>query len=49
MNPMLPNNYDFLFAFAALGSVLSLVTPLALIWILIEVRKIRKIQEQKHD
>ncbi len=48
MNPMLPNNYDYLYVFAVLGSLLTLVTPIALVWILIEVRKIRTLlQDQK--
>ncbi|BDQ00770.1 hypothetical protein [Aquiluna sp. KACHI24] len=51
MNPMLPNNYDFLYIFAALGSLLTLVTPVALVWVLIEVRKIRHLlqNQAKHE
>ncbi len=48
MNPMLPNNYDYLYVLAVLGSLLTLVTPIALFWIVIEVRKIRSLlQDQK--
>lgn len=47
MNPMLPNGYDYLYLLAVLGSLLTLITPVALILILIEVRKIRKALDRK--
>ena len=42
MNPILPTDYGYMWAIAGLSYLVALITPVALIWIVIELRAIRK-------